>query len=108
MTFQPYPRSLYRRKEGVAEHYVFDGVPCEMLTVHSESQEAEAKKQGWCNSPEEAGAAVKEVRSPEHLQPKAASKPDPFDHDGDGKPGGSLPKKKAVTRRKAKRRDNRK
>ena len=27
----------------------------------------------------------------------AKVKPDPFDHDGDGKPGGSRPRKKAVT-----------
>jgi hypothetical protein len=56
--YQPYPRSLYRRKDGVSEECVFDGVPCEMMDVHSEAQEAEAKKHGWRNSPAEAGEPV--------------------------------------------------
>ena len=73
-TYQPYPRSLYRREEGAIE---YNGVPCKMRTVESEEEEAAAKKDGWRGSPEEAGAS-------------------PFDHDGDAV------KKKSRRKRKAK------
>lgn len=52
-------------------------------------QREEDVPQGWTRTP------------PGPAEPKA----DPFDHDGDGKPGGSLPKaKRAPARRKVNRR----
>lgn len=53
---------------------------------------AEDVPAGWCEHPSEVKAA------------KAEAPADPFDHDGDGKPGGSVPK----PRRKVTRRDPRK
>lgn len=86
-TYQPYPRSLYRKSE---RGHVYHGVPCDVLTVGSEEAEEAAKANGWHNSPVEADATT------------AAQSFARFDHDGDGRPGGSLPK--AARRRKVKRR----
>lgn len=57
MSYEPYPRSLYRQVESGHPEMKFDGVQCEMLTVESEEEEAAAKKAGWHNSPAEAGGA---------------------------------------------------
>jgi hypothetical protein len=55
--YQPYPRSLYRKREGA---HVYNGVPCDVLTVASAEAEETAKAQGWRNSPEEADAPTHE------------------------------------------------
>lgn len=50
-----YPRSLYRQRDDVGPEFEFDGIKCEMLTVESAEEEAAAKREGWHNSPAEAG-----------------------------------------------------
>lgn len=74
MAHKDYPRSLYRQRDDVGPDFEFDGVRCEMLTVESEEEEAAARKDGWRNSPAEAGKLAKA---------------EPLDHDGDGRKGGS-------------------
>lgn len=51
-------------------------------TVHSEEEEAAARKDGW-------------LEASELLNPKPAKR-DPLDHDGDGAKGGSLPGAKST------------
>lgn len=89
MSHPSYPRSMYRLADGGFE---YEGRHFAILEVESETEETAAKKDGWVNHPDDCKTA------------------DPFDHDGDGKPGGSLPKANAPrkTARKAVSRDARK
>lgn len=82
MTYIPYPRSLYRLEESADPDFHFDGVKCAMITVESEEEETQARINGWHGSPAEAAVA------------EMASDIAKFDHDGDGKPGGSKPRKR--------------
>lgn len=59
MSSKTHPRSMYRQRDDVGDEYEFDGIRCEMLTVDSEEEEAAAKKDGWHNSPAEAGKTTK-------------------------------------------------
>jgi hypothetical protein len=64
-----YPLALYR--DGAA--FVWDGRPTDTLTVNDEAAHEAAKREGW-----------------QVARDYLAAKPKPsFDHDGDGKPGGS-------------------
>lgn len=63
-----YPKAIYR--DGGAA--LIWGLPVETSAVYSDEEEQAARNDGW------------------RLSPVA----DPLDHDGDGHPGGSLPKRR--------------
>ena len=65
-----YPLALYR--DGT-QMRVWDAYDVDLLIVSDEDGEIAAKRDGWRERPE-----------PEH----------PLDHDKDGQPGGSLPRRK--------------
>jgi hypothetical protein len=71
LTYHPYPRSLYRKVEHGLPEMNFDGVQCEMLTVESEEEENSAKKDGWYNSPAEAGNGGAVKADPAPAKPKS-------------------------------------
>lgn len=56
-----HPKMLYRYREDAIHAQgceLLHGVPCETLVVDSEEGEADAKADGWTNSPAEAEAAA--------------------------------------------------
>lgn len=65
-----YPLALYR--DGT-EYKVWDAYMVDLLVVHCEDEEVSAKRDGWRERPEPVS---------------------PLDHDKDGTPGGSLPRKR--------------
>lgn len=69
-----YPLSLYRS----GSTFDWDGRPTDSRVVNDEDEHLSASDEGW-------------LETADYFAPPKA-KPDPFDHDGDGKPGGSLPK----------------
>lgn len=88
-----YPRMLYRKGKG---HKLHD-VEVDYRIVADEEEYRSAKEQGWHRTPREAhdvkngnGDNAEQLRRErDELKAEIAK----FDHDGDGKPGGSKPRK---------------
>jgi hypothetical protein len=68
-----YPLALYR--SGTA--FDWDGRPTDSCVVNDEDEHLQAADDGWRDAADY------------HAPPKS----DPLDHDGDGHPGGSLPRR---------------
>lgn len=67
-----YPKALYRKGDSL--HW--EGRDLDLLVVDDAQGEAAAMKQGW-------------LRAADLLSEKPVKAPDPLDHDGDGRKGGS-------------------
>lgn len=109
-----YPKMLYREGGDLADHKVNDTplliggkFACETRIVEDAEEESEALSEGWTVAPDpgvRTAAQISAAREAEKdaeialLKAQLAEKMgSAFDHDGDGKPGGSKPRKRSDT-----------
>lgn len=90
-----FPRMIYKKGMGHNLH----GLDVDYRIVNDEREMAQAEHEGWRQSPAEAhregGDQPDEAREIATLKAEIAK----FDPDGDGRIGGSLPRKKRKKRR---------
>lgn len=91
MAYIPYPRSMYRLADAGFE---YEGSHYAMLTVESAEEEAAAEAEGWVEHPCKCKPKGGDLSAAIEVIADAAADLAKFDHDGDGKPGGSRKKVK--------------
>lgn len=96
MSYEPYPRSMYRLADAGFE---FEGAHYAMLTVESAEEEAAAEADGWAGHPCQCKPKGGDLSAAIEVIQEAAESIAKFDHDGDGRPGGSKPRRKKAVKR---------